>query len=112
MSYCCSQIVLLPKDVGNLEIPTFYLFKMQQPFKLVFQLWCTMQKPDNMSALSAEYPPKGKETLSVVHVLPCFSAPSDITGTHSGCYCNLLAGNFRLKTRDGRRSTIGGRYPT
>lgn len=31
MSDSCSQIVLLPKDVGNLEIPAFYLLKCDSP---------------------------------------------------------------------------------
>lgn len=31
MKNCCSQIVLLPKDVGNLEIPAFYLLKCNSP---------------------------------------------------------------------------------
>lgn len=52
MSDSCSQIVLLPKDVGNLEIPTFYLLKCNFPSSYMSTLstnlstWCFFHPVD------------------------------------------------------------------
>lgn len=51
MSYYCSQMVLLPKDVGHLN-PNILFANSQQPLKLVCQLWFIVQRCDNMSVFS------------------------------------------------------------
>lgn len=119
----CSQIVLLPKDVGNLEIPAFYLLKCNSPSSWYSN--CGSQKCENRSVSSANLSTRcylhpvhpadhmfsdiflGSSILTwtkKVKCCPCSSLFFYITGTRGGCYYNLSAGNFQLKTRNGMNS--------